>query len=75
VYIYYNNINNNNDNKNDNIIIITINNNNIIIHYKIQKNKAIADNTLPALCTPVTPFPADPIFRERGSAGMIPCAA
>ena len=40
-----------------------------------QLNKAIIDYTSPALCTPVTPFPADPIFSERVSDGMIPCAA
>ena len=38
----------------------------------IKCNKAIIDHTSPALCTPVTPFPADPIFSKRG---MIPCAA
>ena len=42
---------------------------------KRNNNKAIVDCTSPALCTPVTPFPADPIFSERGSDGMIPCAA
>jgi len=30
-------------------------------------NKAIVDYTSPALWTLVTPFPADPIFSERGS--------
>ena len=38
-------------------------------------NKAIVDYTSPALCAPVTPFPAYPIFSECGSDGMIPCAA
>jgi len=33
------------------------------------------DYSSPALCTPVTPFLADPIFSECGSDGMIPCAA
>jgi len=28
-------------------------------------NKAIVDYTSPALCTPITPFAADPIFSER----------
>jgi len=42
---------------------------------KTKVNKAIVDYTSPALCTPVTPFAADPIFSERGSDGMIPCAA
>jgi len=32
-------------------------------------SKAIVDS--PALCTPVTPFSADPIFSEHGSDGMI----
>jgi len=30
-------------------------------------NKAIVDHTSPALCTPITPFPADPIYSEHGS--------
>jgi len=38
-------------------------------------NKAIVDYTSPALCTPVTPFPVDPIFSKCGRDGMIPCAA
>ena len=38
-------------------------------------SKAIVDYASHAMCTPVTPFPADPIFSERGSDGMIPCAA
>jgi len=42
---------------------------------KTNIKKAIIDYTSPALCTPVTPFPADPIFSKRGSDGMIPCAA
>jgi len=29
------------------------------------------DYTSPALCTPITPFPADPIFTERSSDGVI----
>jgi len=33
------------------------------------------DNISPALCTPITPFPADPICSERGSHGLIPSAA
>jgi len=33
---------------------------------KTNATKAIIDYTSPALCTPVTPFPADPIFSERG---------
>ena len=36
------------------------------------RNNAIVAYTSSALCTPVTPFPADPIFSERGSDGMIP---
>ena len=39
----------------------------------LSQLKAILDYTLPALCTPVNPFPADPISSERGSDGMIPC--
>jgi len=38
-------------------------------------NNEIVDYTSSALCTPVTPFTADPIFSERGIDGMIPCAA
>jgi len=38
-------------------------------------NKAIVNYTSPALCTPVTPFQADPIFSERGRDRIIPCAA
>ena len=35
----------------------------------------MVDYTSPALCTlPVTPFPADIIFSERGNDGMTPCA-
>jgi len=30
-------------------------------------NKAILDYASPALCTPVTPFPADPIFSKRAA--------
>jgi len=30
-----------------------------------KSNKAIVDHTLLALCTPITPFPADPICSER----------
>jgi len=37
-------------------------------------NKAIVDNTSSALCTPVTPFPANLTCSERGSDGMIPSA-
>jgi len=37
---------------------------------KIQ-NKAIVDYTSPALYTPITPFPAVPIFIKRGSDRMI----
>jgi len=32
--------------------------------------KAIMDYTLPTLCTPITPFPADPIFSKHGNEGM-----
>jgi len=32
----------------------------------IKTNKAIVDYTSPTLGTPVTPFPADPIFSESG---------
>jgi len=42
---------------------------------RVSNNKAIVDYTSSALYIPVTPFPADPIFSERGSDGMIPCAA
>jgi len=38
-------------------------------------NKAILDHTSPALCTPITPFPADPICSGRGSDRVIPSAA
>ena len=41
------------------------------LHFKV--NKEIVDCTLPALCTPVTPFPADPICSD--SNGIIPSAA
>jgi len=34
----------------------------------VVARQSIVDYTSPALCTPVTPFPADPIFRERGTA-------
>jgi len=46
-----------------------------LLNVTTDLNKAIVDYTSPALCTPVTPFQADPIFSERGSDGMIPCAA
>jgi len=48
----------------------------IHLHYtsKPNTNKAIVDYTSPVLCTPVTPFPADPIFSKHSSDGMIPCA-
>ena len=36
-----------------------------------MKNKAIVDHTSPALCTSITPFPADPICSERRSDRMI----
>jgi len=39
------------------------------------QNKAIVDYTFPMLCTPVTPFPADPIYSKCGSDGISPCAA
>jgi len=45
------------------------------ITIKTINNKALLDYTSPVLCTPVTPFPADPIFIKRSSDGMIPCAA
>ena len=32
---------------------------------RIYNNKAIVDHTSPALCTPITPFPVDPICSER----------
>jgi len=37
--------------------------------------KAIVDYTLPALCTPITPFPTDPICSERDSDRMVPSDA
>jgi len=44
----------------------------VIIKFQEQGNRR---STLPALCTLITPFPADPICSERGSDGMIPSAA
>jgi len=47
-----------------------------LYHFKSSATKAIVDYISPALCTFITPFPADPIFSERGSDGMIdPLAA
>jgi len=40
-------------------------------HFKSSATKAIVDYTSHALCTSITPFPADPIFSERGNDGMI----
>jgi len=37
----------------------------------LTTNKALVDYTSPALCTPITPFPVDPIFTERSIDGMI----
>ena len=42
---------------------------------ELYNNKAMLDYTSPMLCTPFTPFPADPIFSKHSSDGMIPCAA
>jgi len=33
-------------------------------HVNDNSNKAIVDYTSPALCTPITPFPADPICSD-----------
>ena len=41
----------------------------------LREQANLVDYTSTALCTPVTLFPADPVFSERGSDGMIPCAA
>jgi len=40
-----------------------------------MQHKAIVDHTLPALCTPITRFPAYPTCSEHVSNGMIPSAA
>ena len=37
----------------------------VIVHAMFKSYKTIVDHTAPALCTPITPFPADPICSKR----------
>jgi len=41
---------------------------------KREISTATVDHTSPALCTPITPFPVDPICSDRVNDGMIPSA-